>query len=150
MLVSNEEFTLNPLSMSIPCTSRTVRPRSDSRISSGELQHIQDRRKIYLLVLYLDFSNVCCPLLVRCSCNEVSVYDVWSNLAYLTLIRLIFSLLSLTIQAHLYHKFLHCLMVKSHTIIAQLRGYSSIAITTFMMIIYLTDCSPGIVIAVRL
>ena len=41
-------------------------------------------------------------------------------------------------------------MVKVYAIITQLRGYSSITITTFMMIIYLTDCSPGIVIAVRL
>ena len=40
-------------------------------------------------------------------------------------------------------------MVKMYTIIMQLRGYSSIAIASFMMIIYLTDCSPGIIIAIR-
>ena len=84
------------------------------------IEHVQDRRKIYLLILYLYFSDVSCPLLVRCSCSKVPVYNVRSNLTYLTFIRLIFRLLSLTIQTHLHHKFLYSLMVKMYTIVTQL------------------------------
>ena len=57
---------------------------------------------------------------------------------------------SLTIQTHLHHKFLYCLMVKKYAIITQLRGYSTIAIASFMTVIYLSDCSSCTVIAVRL
>ena len=40
-------------------------------------------------------------------------------------------------------------MVKMYAIIMQLRGYPSIAIASFVAVIYLTDCSPGIIIAIR-
>ena len=96
------------------------------------------------------FNGVVGQQRVGSSCYKVSVYDVRGNLAYLSFIRLISSLLSLAIQAHLHHKSLYCLMVKVYAIITQLRGYSSITITTFMMIKYLTDCSSGIIISIRL
>ncbi len=40
-------------------------------------------------------------------------------------------------------------MVKMYAIITQLRGYSTIAVASFMMVIYLTDCSSCIIVTVR-